>query len=105
MKKIVPSELGRHPFTLAIKGRLLDDGRSVSIERWYDPEISLEFIDLIYCRDGIESWDDIAHATYLKRNMLYDGSRGFSVRPAEKNGVNVWIISILASNDEKGSDG
>lgn len=48
--------------------RVLDDGRPLVLEYWYDADTALDFVTAFYSAKEIEEWSGGEHKAYLVRN-------------------------------------
>lgn len=72
--------------------RLLDDGRPVRLEHWYDCEMACFFLTAIYSDRDLHAWQEEDHFAYLQRNGLLEG------RTSEGRGVGLNTRTDAAGN-------
>ena len=79
---------------------VMNDGRPVVIEDWYDCDCELELRTAFYSTLGTDDWSEDDHYSYLEANGLVKGKtypdRGMALRAfIDASGNKIWTASIV----------
>lgn len=87
--------------------RVLDDGRPVLVEYWYDCDTGIDCVTAFYSTIEIANWTDAQHRDYLQRNGVMKAVRSApsTMIVADEAGELMWSVNWVEKETRVGDDG